>query len=565
MSYRRNNIKKYVFISVFAAVVFTVYSFTTKTFAAIISISPATQQVVNGNVFRLNFSINTEGQAINNAEGVVQFPSDTVEILSIDSTSSIFGLWVEPPSFSNTTGKIEFNGGIANPGFTGSSGKVFSVVAKAKKEGAASFIFSSATIRANDGLGTNVLKSKNSGTVSVIAATSPKVPVVSTKTPPAVPISIPDKAITYTTNEAPILTSTTNKDQNMWYTTKDAILVWDMPLGIEGVQTSFDNVPDGIPAGPVIKTSQKEFKNIRDGISYFHIRFSVKGGWSPISTYVFRIDTIAPEETLAIVTTNTEGKPVIELEGSDTVSGIDYFTVAIEGAQAQKIVAQNNKATFLIPPMPHMGAYNVTITAFDKVGNKKESKTKIIIDTINPPTVETSSTVIKIGSTITITGVTPFPKQQVYVFMKSPQKEKETTLFDKIGWLTDSQKATVIDTDKKEVTTGLLGGEISQYKIEMFLVMSDDKGTFVFDSDKVKREGEYEIWTQVVNDLGEKSLDSNHIKIKVISTFVQRIIDIAIRYGYILLLFALVVVIIIDFKLKHKLSEAFRNTGKIGQ
>ncbi len=544
------------------AIVFSLFSFSKHAFAATISISPATQQVVDGNVFRLNFSINTEGQPINNAEGIVQFPTSTVEILSIDSTSSIFGLWVDPPAFSNTAGTITFNGGIANPGYTGASGKVFSVVAKAKKEGTASFIFSSATIRANDGLGTNVLKSKNTGTVSVIAATSPK---VSTKTPPTVPVSVPDKVITYTTNEAPIITSTTNKDQNMWYATKDAILTWNMPLGIEGVQTSFDNVPDGIPAGPVIKTSQKEFKNIRDGISYFHIRFSVKGGWSPISTYVFRIDTIAPEETLAIVTTNTEGKPVIELEGSDTVSGIDYFTIAIEGAQAQKIVAQNNKATFLIPPMPHMGAYNVTIVAFDKVGNKKESKTKIIIDTINPPIIETASTVIKIGTTITITGVTSFPNQQVYVFMKSPQKEKEATLFDKIGWLTDSQKATVIDADKKEVTTGLLGGEISQYKIEMFLVMSDSKGSFVFESDKVKREGEYEIWTQVVNDLGEKSLDSNHLKIKAVSTFLQRIIDIAIRYGYILLLFALIVVIIIDFKLKHRLSETFKNTEKIGQ
>ena len=106
-------------------------------------------------------------KSINNGEATIQFPVDMLEVVSVTKGSSIFTLWVEEPKFSNTTGKISFNGGVPTPGFTGASGYIATVTFKAKKQGTASIIFSDGAVRENDGLGTDILILKNSGVVKI--------------------------------------------------------------------------------------------------------------------------------------------------------------------------------------------------------------------------------------------------------------------------------------------------------------------------------------------------------------------------------------------------------------
>lgn len=136
-----------------------------------INSSPAT--LSPGGIAALSVVLNSEGMAINNAEAKIIFPADLLEVVSISKGGSIFSLWVEEPAYSNVTGIITFNGGIPAPGFTGSYGTAISVVVKAKKTGQADLIFSDAAVRANDGLGTNVLNTKTGKTISIIAKEKP--------------------------------------------------------------------------------------------------------------------------------------------------------------------------------------------------------------------------------------------------------------------------------------------------------------------------------------------------------------------------------------------------------
>lgn len=167
-----------------AMVAFAVLMHAHTALAASLSLSSASAVVTAGDIVTVKVLVNAGGQAINTAEGTLQFPIDVLEALSLNKTSSIFSIWVEEPSFSNQTGEVSFSGGLPSPGYQGSSGTVFSVSFRAKRAGVATLSLADATVRANDGLGTNVLQS--TGTLQLKIVQAPAVtPVPAQTTNPA--------------------------------------------------------------------------------------------------------------------------------------------------------------------------------------------------------------------------------------------------------------------------------------------------------------------------------------------------------------------------------------------
>lgn len=156
--------------------------------AATIHFSPAAGDLDVGNILNVSILVNTQGQAINNADAVINFPKDLLEVVSLSKSGSIFSLWVEEPSYSNGAGTVSFNGGVPNPGFNGGTGKMLGVVFRVKKIGNASLLFSAAAVRANDGLGTNVLSGMGTASYTISAAPPPPVPVVVPVTPRVEPV-----------------------------------------------------------------------------------------------------------------------------------------------------------------------------------------------------------------------------------------------------------------------------------------------------------------------------------------------------------------------------------------
>ncbi len=130
-------------------------------FAATLSLVPQSGVYTVGSTFSVGVYVESAKQAINGASGTLSFPSDKLQVVSLSKDGSIFSLWVQEPSFSNSAGTVNFEGILLNPGFIGSRGKILNVTFRVKAIGTAPITFSSGSALANDGSGTNILTGFN--------------------------------------------------------------------------------------------------------------------------------------------------------------------------------------------------------------------------------------------------------------------------------------------------------------------------------------------------------------------------------------------------------------------
>ena len=92
----------------------------------------------------------------------LSFDPTMLSVQSVSKDNSVFNLWTSNPSFSNTAGTVDYSGG-SNNAYTGSAGDVVDVTFQALSAGSTSIKFSSASVLAADGQGTNVLGSNTGG------------------------------------------------------------------------------------------------------------------------------------------------------------------------------------------------------------------------------------------------------------------------------------------------------------------------------------------------------------------------------------------------------------------
>lgn len=375
--------------------------------AASIFIAPSASSVSVGNIVTVNVMVNTTGVAVNNAEATIQFPTEFLEVVSVNKNSSIFSLWVEEPNFSNYTGKVSFNGGIATPGYTGSNGLMATITFKTKKAGTASVLFTDASVRANDGLGTNVLTNKNMGTITILSAQEPvPVPVEIT---PVSPLST-----------APIIISSTHPDQNKWYSLSNATFTWKIPATATSIQTLYNKLPNSIPTVTYPSTTlSKTLTELSDNVFYFHVRYFDAGKWSPPAHYKFSIDT-TPPELFAPVVASENNQNILTLNAVDALSGIDYYTVSIDGATSVTIKKDElSNGGYVLPTMSG-GEHKITVFAYDKAGNKRESAVSFKNPfVLSAPELSLSAYAITKGEPVTVFGKTEYPNNQVKVTLST--------------------------------------------------------------------------------------------------------------------------------------------------
>lgn len=345
-------------IAVIATIIFGVF-FPYTTQAATIGVQPLLTQVEPGKTFSIRVSINTQGKVINNAEATINFPPDLVEVVSV-SSSGIFTLWVESPSISNSAGKISFNGGVPNPGFTG-SGQVISAVFKAKKTGTANFSFSGAAIRENDGLGTNILSGQGGGSILIIEAKKPEQkPPEETKTPDKESVKPIDRVT---------ITSLSHPNSELWYKEKRATFNWRIPSGATASQTSLDQSATGVPSvtrRPAINAIAVDVPN--DGIWYFHARFLVGSTWSPVYTYKIQVDTTPPDNFNVNIKPDIDNYLSAIMSATDKDSQLAYYTVQIDSQLPINVPFTGPETTLLLPQLSK-GLHTLTAIAYDKAGN----------------------------------------------------------------------------------------------------------------------------------------------------------------------------------------------------
>lgn len=380
-----------------------------KSNAATVSVVPSVSTVSVGNIVTVSFVVNTNGVSVNNAEASIEYPTDLLEAVSANKSSSIFSLWVEEPKFSNSTGKITYNGGIATPGYTGSSGTMAQITFKAKKAGIASILFTDASVRANDGLGTNVLYSKNSGTIQIGIAKELEVPP-----------TVTEKSLV---PEKPIITSVTHPNQDIWYSNSTGTFEWKVPSGVTSIQTLINKIENSTPTITYDNSvSQKTINNLNEGTYYFHIRFANAKGWGKITHYRVNVDTIAPEP-FAPEIRNDGSTNYILLNAKDATSGVSYYTISIDNNNTIKVKASDliNKEFAL--PAQNEGNHSVKVFAYDMAGNSTSADLNFVGSNITSPELALSTDKIVRGESITINGSSDYPNEKVKVTLLLDNKQ----------------------------------------------------------------------------------------------------------------------------------------------
>jgi len=442
-------------------------------FAASLYLSPATGSYNIGQTFSIGVYISSVDQAMNAASGVISFPSDKLEVISLSKSGSIITLWVQEPTFSNTLGTINFEGIVLNPGFTGSSGKVITVNFKTKAIGSAPLTFSSGSVLANDGKGTNILASIGSG--SYVIQTEIITPPVEEYIPPK------------NTPAAPVVSSPTHPDSEKWYSNNDPKFTWEVPEDITGVRLLVGHNPVVVPtvfySEPI---AEKQLEDLADGVWYFHVQLRNKSGWGRVSHFKFQIDTQPPKPFKIEVkegkeTTNSQ--PTLIFETSDEMSGIDYYEVKIDQEPSIKIKEKEYKI-----PIQTFGTHTIIVKAVDKADNNTLAMAEINILSIVTPVITDYPQTLLPGNTLSIRG-TAVPEAIIKVHLLKDEKEVKT-----------------------EETK------------------SDKKGDWSYIGTEPLEKGVYKIWVEAIDSLGARSEPSEKVTIQVTPPAFIRIGKLAIDY-----------------------------------
>lgn len=349
--------------------------------AATLYVSPASISVSRGDIVTVRLIANTQGVAINQGEGKLVFPTDMLSVVSASKSSSIFTLWVEEPTYSNIAGTVSFDGGVPTPGFTGSSGTIISITFQAKKTGTATLSLTDAALRANDGLGTDVLSGSAGGQILIQeAAPTPTPPLP----PPSEEGGAPTPPSTKEAGAITHLTSPTHSNQDAWYQAPSPLLTWDVPEGASSVQTIVDTNKNATPSvtyKPAI--TERRIANLEDGIWYFTIRARVGNTWGPTASYTLRIDTTAPEvkEASFAYDASTQSIIVSSIGATDTTSGITSYELIIDGespiALTPEAITNGTYRHFFSKG----GTRALTLRAYDAAGNYAETSGTITVPT----------------------------------------------------------------------------------------------------------------------------------------------------------------------------------------
>ncbi|MCR4275466.1 MAG: cohesin domain-containing protein [Candidatus Wolfebacteria bacterium] len=380
--------------------------------AATLYFSPSSGSYTVGQNFSVSVYVSSADQAMNAASGVISFPQDKLEVTSFSKSNSIFTLWVQEPAFSNDVGTVNLEGIVLNPGFTGATGKIITVNFKAKAAGNALLNFSSGSVLANDGKGTNILTSLGNAQFNLGYA-GPSVP--ETTTP----------SITLGTPPAPQISSPTHPDPNKWYANNNAKFMWSVPSDAVATGLLYDKYPNSQPRvvyEPAI--SEKEISDLKDGVYYFHVQFKNNKGWGAISHFRFQIDTQPPEPfDIKFIDgeKSSNPQPTAVFDTTDSLSGIEYYKIKIgEGdffVIAPEVVIKSNPYTL---PLQMPGKRSILVQAYDKAGNYTVNSAEFVIKPILVPTITDYTNKITKGDPLIIRGK-GVSNSTITIFLKSDE------------------------------------------------------------------------------------------------------------------------------------------------
>lgn len=427
--------------------------------AASLFFSPSSGSFVQGGNIVVNINVSSTDQAMNAASGTIIFPQDKLEVISLSKSGSIFNLWAQEPVFSNTYGTVNFEGIVLNPGFTGSLGRILTITFASKSSGLAVLNFTSGSVLANDGNGTNILT--NSGSANLVLGKSDVVPQ---------PIVTQPSGQT-----GPEISSPTHPNQSKWYSLNRAEFSWHLTADAKAVKLLYDRNATTTPTIEYIPPiASKEITDLADGIYYFHARVKNDKDYGATSHFKFQIDTTEPDYfTISEIRRQdlTNPKAKFNFSAKDSLSGIDYYGISIDNGPQQ--TWEDDGTHIFETDALEPGNHTLVAKVFDRAGNSLESSA---------------------------------------VFPIAPLGKVEITDYPKH---LNSKDRLVVKGAGPENVTIILFMQQGDKAVSRYETQSKMDGTFTFVVEDHLKEGVYQVWAQAIDIRSAKSYPSEKLKISV--------------------------------------------------
>jgi len=398
--------------------IFFLFSFSEAVEGATLFLSPSQGSYVLNQMFSVTVYVSSPTQAINAVSGIINFPADNMEVISLSKNDSIVNLWVQEPSYSNTKGNISFEGIILNPGFQGNQGKIITVTFRIRQSGTVSLSITDASVLANDGLGTQLLSKVKDATFT-FSPVIEKPPAPEAETP-LYPFVLP----------APYIKSSTHPDPNRWYQSTRVHCSWNVPKEATAVRILINRHPRSRPT--VLYTppiSSKEITDLEEGVWYFHLQLKNKYGWGDITHYRIQIDNTPPERFEIRIDREgdpTNPSPLLIFESEDKVSGVEKYEIKIDQKKAIVVSSEEikQKGCYKPPPLTP-GEHSIIVRAIDYAGNYSLAMTSVDIKPIASPQILDYPKRIYPGENITIAGIVPNCEKcdKIIIYLQNERKE----------------------------------------------------------------------------------------------------------------------------------------------
>jgi hypothetical protein len=365
------------------------------TYAADLTLTPASATETVGQPFTVQISVDPSGQTVNAADGSVTFDPSILSVSSISKDSSAFSLWTADPTFSNSSGTITFSGGTPS-GFAAVS-SILSVTFTASKVGSTTVTFSKGSILAADGKGTNIYKNGDSASFTINAASTAPAPAAAAATDPNLQNLSGDP-----TPIAPQIASVDDPKSDSWYASSTADFYWVDTPDITGARimmaSSSAATPNQVLKGAATSTIET---NVPDGVWYFVAQLKNGSGWGPSGSFKVQIDTTPPESfSIGIVAAPAAGGvSKFSFKTTDAMSGIDHYELIVGSTTDQTLSVSDvgEDGTYPIPPQDG-GPTPVTINAYDKAGNVRSVTQQLTLPKVDKPVVASTDATAAAGS-----------------------------------------------------------------------------------------------------------------------------------------------------------------------
>lgn len=370
-------------------------------YASSLVVVPSSASYAVGNSFVVLVQARPEGELLHKVQGTLVFDAKTISLISIEDTESIVSSWVQKPIFSNALGTVSFEG-LVDPGFADASGTVFALTFRPKVQGVGTLNFSQGSIISQEG--TDALKSLGKGRYNFVLGT----------------LASPEKVqIPSAKPGAPEIVSLTHPDQHAWYSHNDPVFTWSVSGDIDQVSYAFDQQEDTDPIH-VDETviSKKSYKDVEDGVWYFHLNLHNEKGWGKLAHYKILVDTESPQEfQLHMEERNDPADPRLEVgfTASDALSGIDRYEARVKGKDP---VMLSPEAILYETPILSPGSWNIEVYAYDKAGNSRSAFAKAVVEPLIAPSISMHSKSVKDKEILAMSGITVYPQASLLVYFQ---------------------------------------------------------------------------------------------------------------------------------------------------